>query len=317
LGEQQGQINAFKERHIGELPEQQMTNLAALERISAKLRVIGDLELRAMARRDELIKELAELPGTPGRLAKLKQDLANLRTRLTDAHPDVVALRAEIAGLEQQLAAGVGGTAPMGSERALRDALASIEGQLGALRNEERVLRTAAATYEQRLANAPRQVQEYDQLSRDHAVLQERYRLLLQRYEDAQAAGRIAQRAEDGEFRILDSAVPPPEPVAPNRFGLLLVGLALSAGVGVGAVLLAEGRDTAFHTVDDVRAFTSVPVLVSIPPIITQRDARWRLLRAGLAVGAAVLGAVAVGSASALAARSNETLVRLLAPGRF
>src|SRR5439155_12805985 len=66
LDAQEQQITAFKQRHIGELPEEQMVNLAALERLSAKLRAVGDLEVQGMARRDELAKQLAELPGTPG-----------------------------------------------------------------------------------------------------------------------------------------------------------------------------------------------------------------------------------------------------------
>lgn len=324
LEEQGRQISAFKERHIGELPEQQMVNLAALERLSAKLRVTADLELRAMARRDELAKQLAEFPGAPGdtlpaRLARLRAELANLRTRLTDEHPDVVALNAEIAALERQLAVdGSSRAALAGSEaRSLGGALAELEAQLTALRNEERTLRSEIATYEQRVANAPRQVQEFDRLSRDYAVLQERYRTLSQRYEDAQVAEQIAQRPQDGEFRILDAAVPPRGPVAPNRPGLLLMGLVLSAGAAVGVVLLTEGRDASFHTVDEVRAVTSVPILVSIPPILTGRDARGRLLRAGLAFFATALCAAAVGGASAYLAHSNEALVRLLTPGRF
>ena len=95
---------------------------------------------------------------------------------------------------------------------------------------------------------------------------------------------------------------------------LLLLGLLMAGGAAVGAVLLAEAMDTSFHAVDDVRAFTSVPVLVSIPPIITGADARWRRLQVGLAGVAAAIGvAVVVGVTSHLA-RSNEALVRMLIP---
>ena len=315
LQDQQRQISEFKERHIGELPEEQMTNLAALDRLNAKLRETADLELRAMGRRDELTKQLAETPGTPGRLAKLKLDLANLRTRLTDEHPDVVALQAQIAALERSLASAGGRAAPTGSEeRSLRDALTEVEAELTALRKEELALRSTIAAYDQRLANAPRVVQEFEGLTQDNAVLQDRYRSLRQRYEDAQAA-QIAEHTQERELRLIEPAALPQKPVGPHRLALLLVGFVLSVGGALGTVLLVETRDTSFHTVDEVRAFTGIPVLVSIPPIITGRDARWRLLRAGFAALGGVIGAVAVGGLSAYAARSSEILVRLL--GRF
>ena len=66
-----------------------------------------------------------------------------------------------------------------------------------------------------------------------------------------------------------------------------------------------------------MRAFTSVPVLVTIPPIVTKKDARARLLRVGLASVATALCAAAVGGASAYLARSNEMLIHLLTPGRL
>lgn len=319
---QERQMNEFKERYIGQLPEQQAANLAALERLNAQLLVISDKELRAMERRDALTKQLAELPGTGDtialRLAKLRQELADLRTQYTDEHPDVVRMKQEIAALERELAAGgAKRTAEDPAARKLRNAIAAAEAELAALRSQEQALRRAIATYEQRVENAPRREQELHQLSRDYAAVKERYQSLLQRYEDAQLAERIDQRLQDEQFTILDPAVAAERPVAPRRIRILLMGLMIAMGVAVGAALLTETRDTSFHTVDDVRAFTSVPVLVSIPPIITETDARWRRQKFGLAVLAAGLGAAGVGVASAYLARSNDVLVRLLTPGRF
>jgi len=72
--------------------------------------------------------------------------------------------------------------------------------------------------------------------------------------------------------------------------------------------------DTSFHAVDDVRAFTSVPVLVSIPPIVTGADARWRRLQVGLAGLAAAIGVATLVGVTSHLAHSNEALVRMLTP---
>ena len=324
LETQEQRMNQFKVRYLGELPEQQATNLAALERLNAQLRVISDRELRGMERRDVLTNQLAASPGGPAtdspavRLAKLRQELADLHTRYTDEHPEVVRVKDEIAALERQLAGSNALTsAPAPAVRDIQNRLVDVEKELTALRSQEETLRRAIDSYEQRVENAPRREQELQELSRDYAAAKERYQSLLQRHEDAQLAERMQQRLQGEQFRILDAAVPSQLPVAPHRFRLLLMGLMMSVGAAVGVVLLAETRDRSFHTVDDVRAFTSVPVLVSVPPIVTEADARRRRLQFGLAAFATGLGVATVVAVSAYFARSNDLLVRILTPGRF
>jgi hypothetical protein len=122
-----------------------------------------------------------------------------------------------------------------------------------------------------------------------------------------------AQRAE--QFRVLDPAVPPKDPIAPNRFRLMLMALAFSAGLGVGAVLLAERLDTSFHTIDDLRAFTRVPVLTGVAPLLTGRDTAHRRRRFVLKALSVMAGVALVSSATYLFAHGNEQLARLLAGG--
>ena len=49
-------------------------------------------------------------------------------------------------------------------------------------------------------------------------------------------------------FRIMEPAIPATTPSAPKRPRLLLMSLALSTGLAIGLVLLAEYFDTSFHT---------------------------------------------------------------------
>ena len=72
-------------------------------------------------------------------------------------------------------------------------------------------------------------------------------------------------------FRILEAAIPPSGPNAPNRLRLLIMGLFLAVLAAGVAVLMVEQFDTSFHSVDDLRQFTSVPVLVAIPRIASLR----------------------------------------------
>jgi peptidoglycan/LPS O-acetylase OafA/YrhL len=87
----------------------------------------------------------------------------------------------------------------------------------------------------------------------------------------------------------------------------------LSLGLAAGAVMLAEQLDTSFHTVDDLRTFTRVPVLVSIPRIVTEADASRRRWRFRLAAAVAMLGLALIIGASYLVAQGSVPLVGPLA----
>jgi hypothetical protein len=92
----------------------------------------------------------------------------------------------------------------------------------------------------------------------------------------------------------------------------MLLGLALSLGLAVVSVLVAEQYDTSFHMLDDLRAFASVPVLASIPRLITDADVRRQRFRFRLAgLWLTVVLALIVGG-SYLLAHGNEQLVWLL-----
>jgi len=64
--------------------------------------------------------------------------------------------------------------------------------------------------------------------------------------------------------------------------------------------------------VDDLRAFTSVPVLVSIPRIVGEADVRHRRRRFQVAAVSALLGMAVIVGASYFVAHENERLVTLL-----
>ena len=126
----------------------------------------------------------------------------------------------------------------------------------------------------------------------------------------------MEQRQKGEQFRILDPAMASEQPAAPKRPQLILLGLLLSLGLAAGSVLLAEQLDTSFHTLDDLRASTRVPVLVSIPHIAIEADARRRHRRFGIGATAAILVLALIAGSSYFIAKGNERLAWRLSPGR-
>jgi polysaccharide chain length determinant protein (PEP-CTERM system associated) len=268
------------------------------------------------------------------RLERLRQALTELRSQYTEKYPEIIRLKAEIASLERELGerpaeSGAEGAAqrsaaPAAPRRSLvrnptvarlNLSLAESGAELKALKDEEGRLRSAIAVYQARVENTPRREQELEELSRGYEITKEHYRSLLKRYEEAQLAQGMEQRQKGEQFRLLDPAHVAEKPTAPDRRRLFSMSLLLSLALAGAAVMLAERIDTSCHSVDELRTLTTVPVLSSIPRIVTADDALGRRRRLRLAAMAVVVGLLAVGGAGALIARDNERLVWMLLRG--
>ena len=355
LDEQEQRVSAFKKRNLSELPQQMEMNLGIIDRLDTQLRLNIDAQTRLAERRDTVEKrgtELASLARAGVRppivgdlrpikdeslvqeLTRMQRELRDLRTRYSEKYPDVVRLKASIAEVEAQLAEANGappktadakprdestGTSSPGSMPyavQVRIAQEEIDAEVRALKAEERRIRGAIATYVARVQNAPKLEQEYKEVSRDYESTRELYATLSKRYEEAELAENMEQRQKGEQFRILDPAVPGNSPVAPQRLPLSLMGLAISAGFAAVVVIAVERIRPAFHSVDALRAFTAVPVLLSIPPIVTARDMMRRQRRMRLTAVCAAAALILVVGISYLIASGNEHLVSLMVRGR-
>jgi hypothetical protein len=76
--------------------------------------------------------------------------------------------------------------------------------------------------------------------------------------------------------------------------------------------MVAEMLDTSFHSVNELRAFSIVPVLVSIPRIVTKADQKRRQRRFRLAAAGTMLGLIVLAGASYFIGHGNEQLTQLL-----
>jgi succinoglycan biosynthesis transport protein ExoP len=351
LERQERTVKSFKKEHIGESPQDMQANLIVLERLNTQLRLNNENLSRVTERREALSRQMADAEslgtlladsgltaaggGAPApdpavvRLNRLNQELGELRSRFSEKYPDVVALKKEIADLERQVAAAKARSeaeaAPAVPKRAepqvnplalqLKEGLGEVEAELRTLKGEEKRLRADLALYQRRVENAPKLEQEFLELSRGYETTADLYRTLLKRYEEAQLAETLEQRQKGEQFRVLESAVPPPMPFAPNRNRLFVMGTVASLGLALGAVLLAEQLNSSFHTLDELRAF-SPAVVASIPRIVTPGDSRQRRWRIRLVAAMLVVTVVVVWAAAAEVARRNEQVVSILTRDR-
>src|SRR5436189_3006462 len=336
LDVQERQVSDFNRRYMGELPQQMTANLAAIEQLSPQLRLNNDRQTLALARREALERQLADVETAPAmattsgapdtaatRLARLRNELRELRTQYTEKYPEVARVKAEIAALEREQnekksdapSEAATPTPQDPSIRRLKAALTEVDAEVKALRKDESRLQAATARYQARADNTPLREQEFQELSRNYQTTKAHYQSLLKRYQEAQLAEDMEQRQKGEQFKIVDPAVVSDRPAAPNRSRFLLTGLILSLGLAAAAVVLAEQLDTSFHAIEELRAFTKIPVLVGIAGIATRRDTVFRRRRFRLATALAILVVLLLAGGSHLAGRGNATLVALLSPG--
>ncbi len=341
LDHQEQAVTEYTTRYTGQLPQQVGVNLATLERMNTQLRLNGEQQIRLIEQREKLFDGLQDTsviaraeqadasPETIERLKqidKAKQDLAQLQTKFTSRHPDVVRLQEQLAGLERdqaqaelaeqkkreadQAATLAAGAAADDAKAPRRRTIESLDGELAKLKQEETAIRATIGSFEQRLEGAPEREQEFALITRDRQAAKDLYDSLLKRYDEAQLSASMETDRQGERFRILEPALPPEGPSAPNRLRLILMGLLLAIAAAVSVVLTAEQFDASFHGVDELREFTSVPVLVSIPPIGPMPLKR-RLLT-GLATISAIAMIALIATASAYLAHGNDQLARLI-----
>lgn len=311
LARQQQKIDAFNSTHIGELPEQQQINLAALERADTQLRENQASQIQAMQRRADLLAN-ADSTDRP-RLPQLEQRLAALRMRYTDQYPDVQQLKAQISALKGQQTAGVDSGAA-GATSPVSEQLREVDATLDDLKAQERRLRARVADYQRRLDELPITQQNLKTLTRGYSETDDVYTALLKRYEEARVAEQTASK--DGPpFAILQSAVAPSQPSGPHRFRFLGMVFLLSWGLAGAVALLAERLDTSVHTLEELREFTAVPVLATVPYIRTRGETRRRRLRAAALALVFVFAAVLLGAGSYFAGHGNTSLAQVI-PGQ-
>jgi uncharacterized protein involved in exopolysaccharide biosynthesis len=239
---------------------------AAVDRQSALERQLAD------SRRGAAVGAVG---GDPlAEINQLKSQLASLRTRYTDEHPDVQQVLARLTLLQESLS-GRQPPSKADGDSALTVTQVQLEHakrDVALLQEKRDGLDKRIAALQGRIETAPRTEQELATLTRDFGNLRENYLALLNKKLDAHMAARLEQRWKGERFRILDPAHVPERPFFPNLIVFLTAGIVLGLTAGVAAAVLAEILDHSFTSLPDVEAALPYPVLSAIPYITPRRS---------------------------------------------
>jgi polysaccharide chain length determinant protein (PEP-CTERM system associated) len=333
MQEQEAEVSAFKAKHAGNLPGQLQSNVQILAGVQAQLASTQhalDTSKQQKIYLESLLQQYQSAQASLGgdsnvistqALDKVLQDLRlqiqNLRTRYTDDHPDIVALKDEIAKTEvlrkqnetdiasnHQTAKptnAIDFSAAEGVQRGSPTAIMQLQSQLKAnqleILNEQqhaKDLEQQTTLYQGRLNLTPQTEQELTVVSRGYDEAKFNYNSLLQKQTQSQLATSLGQQQQGQQFHIVDPPKLPDKPSAPNRFLISLVGLALGAVLGLGLATFLELTDIRFRQEKDLEGILPARLLVGIPRLSTPQEDHSRVIARYMECGAVAVVALLI-----------------------
>ena len=259
----QDQLELFRRRHNFITPEVQSTRLSQRATGLSDRRLAIDNQLSAAQ------QNFLNLKGQSGTLAALEgapvyqQLLTELRTvetemaeELTRFEPGSLAIRvleerrANILPLLQQEAQRVLGT---------QQAIATND--LMTLAVQSKTLSEAEQEATQGLSALPTLIRQYTDLQRELEVATE----ALTRFRMTQETLAIEAAQTEIPWQLIEAPAVPTVPVSLDLKRSLLMGMIASAVLGLGVALLLEKLDNVYHTVDELKAGTKLPLLGTLP----------------------------------------------------
>jgi polysaccharide chain length determinant protein (PEP-CTERM system associated) len=142
----------------------------------------------------------------------------------------------------------------------------------------------------QQLGGVPVTEVELEAIQREYETEKAIYDQTVEQRNKAETMAQVAGRAQGESIAVIDPASLPQQPVAPKRPLLMLLGLV--AGLACGAALAAAfevPRLLTVQTSEDAEHYTGLPVLVTLPMLLTAREQRrLKARRAALALAAVV-----------------------------
>ena len=203
------------------------------------------------------------LPAVDQELDKLRAQLADLRSRYTDRHPDVRKVEEQIAETEKmknQIVADLKAKASAPADQPdpeaglsaadLKDPsspMMQLQGQVQANRveiaNREHgiaELQTKVGDYQARLNQEPVREQQLSDLTRGYEQSKANYDELLKKKNESAMATSMELLQQGERFRIIDPPSLPLKPDFPNR--LKFCGIGLGIGLALGAQWLGHSK---------------------------------------------------------------------------
>jgi polysaccharide chain length determinant protein (PEP-CTERM system associated) len=216
-----------------------------------------------------------------------EDQLTLLRQHYKDTFPDVQIALARVEGARKKVKDIQAADAskktdavpvtPAGQQtvRETRDIEATIKRFQSALEAREldlqdntkqlKAVNDAISGFEGRMSTVPLGEKQYADLLRDRDLVKERFVDLSGKLSKAEIAQEMEGRKQGETLELLDPASLPTSPTEPKRPMVILLGAAFGLILGISIAGVREMKDTSLKNLKDVRAYTQMSILGSVP----------------------------------------------------
>ncbi|NNE67993.1 MAG: hypothetical protein HKN33_15635 [Pyrinomonadaceae bacterium] len=293
-------------------------NIQALNRQIKLVEDLGQKDIR------ETLVDVTDVSKTPvyanlvKERATLNARLVNLKKQYTDKMPKVVetkerlkAIETEIAALNASAKSRVASAERSSSRKAemqkqgfmiqrekIEGQIASIDSQVSQKRIELQTNSTQIATLNSKINTIPSVKVALESINNQYQTAKRSYDDLLKKKNDTELQLNRDKNVQGETIRVVDPANLPKSPVAPKRE--LLTGFGAGMGLAIGlflAALFELPKLFKIQSIDDAKHYTGLPLLASVPPLLSHSEIAWQKrsywLKVLAGVGAAI-GAIPV-----------------------
>ena len=261
--------------------------------------------------------------------AQLEGEQTRLEQEYTPKHPDVIAKKEEVKQVADQMdqimaewkekiktkEARLKGN-PSPQLNAVKNEIKLIEGEIkrqqGLLAENEQNITGLVA----RINNVPGVEVQLGAIERDYQTKKAALDQLLLQQQKITLNKEAATQQQGEGIEVVDPANLPSQPVAPKRLMLSSLGLGVGLALGLLLVAIFEGpRLLTIQNAEDARHYTGLPVLLSVPELLTPQEARAVPRRRRLLLAAGVVATVVSIPMLALALKLTHIFEYLMTSG--
>ncbi len=331
LDEKDAQLRSIKTHNILDLPESKPYHMEALANIRGQVQTIQDKIAQNQRDKSILQSMLASDTNAPTvdidgfaangmaspyqvQIQKLEAKLNELKARYGPGHPDVRKTQDQLNKLRAKETLDLpANREPQAAEQPPAIQLAKkrrnpvLEAQIEKLeediRDQNKLLPPLLSKMEfhtQKLEQIPIFEQQIAGLQRDFDILKTQYTGLLDKKMAAQMSNALEVHQKGERFVVLDPAITPDKPAAPNRILISLAGFVGGLLAGIALAAVAEMNDESVRDEREAAEIFGKPLLGGIPLVVSARERRYGRLRAAGILAGTVVGSTALGFALSL-----------------
>ena len=238
--------------------------------------------------------------------SELENELQSLLSQYKDKHPDVAAKRQQLDAVKRDQDQMIADWKDRIEERkqklqqlsdprilSLKTQIAIMDGDTERQQKLLNETNQQIAELDSRINAIPNAEVGLEAIDREYQTKKANYDGLLAQQQKVVIGADAAKDQQSSGIQLVDPANLPEQPVAPKRFMLTAAGFGIGLAIGFLLTIVFELRRLfTIQTTEDAKHYTGLPVLASIPELLTAAEARAIPRRRALALVAGISFAI-------------------------